>query len=207
MSGIVLGRKILVLGFNHNIQSSFGVTTKVIQEIRSWIAEESEGYNPMRPGDRDLAEQLAAGLFTYDRTTHLLLGIRDPILRMVFVEQLLESIRRVKYFSVIRSRKLSERSADPNDEMFDPLKASILHHRKGQINEAFWLVFLFVHFGKHNKGGWRYVRDVYGRLGEETGGIGLAHPSTIGFREWFNPPPRRIAAGGRSSRLWQPPKV
>lgn len=42
MSGIVLGRKILVLGFNHNIQSSFGVTTKVIQEIRRWIAEESK---------------------------------------------------------------------------------------------------------------------------------------------------------------------
>ena len=140
----------------------------------------------MRPGDRDLAEQIAAGLFTYERTNHLLLGIRDPILRMVFVEQLLESIRRVKYFSVIRSRKLSERSADPNDEMFDPLKASILHHRKGQIDEAFWLIFLFVHFGKHNKGGWRYVREVYGRLGD---GNRWDWASTsvdpIGFREWL----------------------
>ena len=36
-SGIELNRKILVLGFNHNLQSSFGVTTKVIQAIREWI--------------------------------------------------------------------------------------------------------------------------------------------------------------------------
>jgi hypothetical protein len=38
LSGIGLGRKMLVLGFNHNLQSSFGVTTDVVQAIRRWIA-------------------------------------------------------------------------------------------------------------------------------------------------------------------------
>jgi hypothetical protein len=33
------------------------------------------------------------------------------------------------------------------------------------LDEAFWLLFLFVHFGRHRRGGWRYARDVYGRLG------------------------------------------
>ena len=39
LSGIGLGRNLLVLGFNHNLQSSFGVTTNVIHAIRDWIAQ------------------------------------------------------------------------------------------------------------------------------------------------------------------------
>ncbi len=38
LSGFRLGHEILVLGFNHNLQSSFGVTTEVIHAIRGWIA-------------------------------------------------------------------------------------------------------------------------------------------------------------------------
>lgn len=37
VAGIHLGRKVHVLGFNHNIQSSFGVTTQVKNSIRSWV--------------------------------------------------------------------------------------------------------------------------------------------------------------------------
>ncbi len=37
ISGIQLRRELLVLGFNHNIQSSFGVTTEVMTAIRAWI--------------------------------------------------------------------------------------------------------------------------------------------------------------------------
>lgn len=36
-----LDREIVVLGYNHNIQSSFGVTTNVITAIRNWVAEQS----------------------------------------------------------------------------------------------------------------------------------------------------------------------
>lgn len=41
VSGIKLGRELLVLGFNHNIQSSFGVTKQVTEGIRDWIAKAS----------------------------------------------------------------------------------------------------------------------------------------------------------------------
>jgi len=41
LSGIPLGHNICVLGFNHNLQSSFGVTTKAIQSISAWIAQAS----------------------------------------------------------------------------------------------------------------------------------------------------------------------
>lgn len=119
----------------------------------------------MRPRDLATARRLDARLRSFDRRKRRLPGIRSAAARTTFLEQLLESIHRVKYVSVIRDRPLSARRMDPNDELFHPLKAAILHQRRGEIEEAFWLVFLFVHFGKHPKGGWRYAREVYGRLG------------------------------------------
>jgi hypothetical protein len=38
LSGIRLSGEILVLGYNHNLQSSFGVTNEVILAIRDWIS-------------------------------------------------------------------------------------------------------------------------------------------------------------------------
>jgi hypothetical protein len=105
-------------------------------------------------------------LCSFDQTKRPLLGIRDALSRETLIEQLLESVHRVKYVSVIRTRNLSDRRADPNDHLFDPLKAAILCQRQGRIDEAFWLVFLFVHFGKHAHAGWRYAREIYGRLGD-----------------------------------------
>lgn len=43
LAGIALGRTILVLGFNHNLQGSFGVTSSVTHAIRGWVAQASEG--------------------------------------------------------------------------------------------------------------------------------------------------------------------
>lgn len=42
ISNIDLEREILVLGFNHNIQSSFGVTSEVVAAIRLWVSETAE---------------------------------------------------------------------------------------------------------------------------------------------------------------------
>jgi hypothetical protein len=37
LAGVDLGRPVLVLGFNHNLQSSYGVTSEVKDTIRDWI--------------------------------------------------------------------------------------------------------------------------------------------------------------------------
>lgn len=37
IAGIPIGREIFLLGYNHNIQSSFGVTTEVMNSIGEWI--------------------------------------------------------------------------------------------------------------------------------------------------------------------------
>ena len=39
IGNVDLGRKIFVAGFNHNLQSSYGVTAEVVREIRHWISE------------------------------------------------------------------------------------------------------------------------------------------------------------------------
>jgi hypothetical protein len=43
ISEISLGHEVLVLGFNHNLQSSFGVTKDVIREISDWISRTARG--------------------------------------------------------------------------------------------------------------------------------------------------------------------
>jgi hypothetical protein len=99
---------------------------------------------------------------------------------------MLESVHRVEYVSVIRKRDVSDRRAEPNDELFDPLKAAILHRRLGNIDEAFWMVFLFVHFGRHARAGWRYAREVYGRLGAtEPWDWATISTDSSGFRSWL----------------------
>lgn len=42
LADVSLKRRVLVLGFNHNIQSSFGVTREVTNSIRRWIGKISE---------------------------------------------------------------------------------------------------------------------------------------------------------------------
>lgn len=42
VAGVHLDREVHVLGFNHNIQSSFGVTTRVKNAIRNWITKSAE---------------------------------------------------------------------------------------------------------------------------------------------------------------------
>ena len=45
LAGVDLGREIAILGFNHNLQSSYGVTKNVIQRIRSWVADAAAAVN------------------------------------------------------------------------------------------------------------------------------------------------------------------
>jgi hypothetical protein len=120
----------------------------------------------VRPKDRLRAEQIESNLCEFDASRRALLGIRDATRLETLIEQIIESLHRVKYPAVLLQRPLGARFADPDDELFDLLKAAIVNQRAGRLDEAFWLIFLFVHFGKHSRGGWRIAREVYGRLGE-----------------------------------------
>lgn len=122
----------------------------------------------MKSKEKSLAHKLGAKLSQFDQQNRSLPGIRAAANRNALIEQLIESIRRIRFVSLIDSRALTEMRADPTCDLFDPLRAAILHKRKGDTEEAWWLVFLFVHFGKHRRTGWRLARDIYGGLGRTT---------------------------------------
>jgi len=41
LCGVALPQKMLILGYNHNLQSSFGVTNDAVMAIREWVAQTS----------------------------------------------------------------------------------------------------------------------------------------------------------------------
>lgn len=79
--------------------------------------------------------------------------------------QLVDSLRRVRFAHHLQVARHDPRRADPTDDLFDPLRAAVLSNRAGEVDNAYWLVLLGTHFGKHQADGWRLTKDIYGRLG------------------------------------------
>ena len=131
------------------------------------------------------AAQIAAALQQFSASIHPLPGITTPQSAEVLVEQILESLHRVEYVSRMRERSLSRNRQDPHSAAFDPLKAAIIRQDAGELDEAFWMVFLFVHFGKNLRTGWRLARDVYGALGGQPWTWDRISRGPGRFRHWL----------------------
>jgi hypothetical protein len=101
------------------------------------------------------------------------------------IEQVIESERRRRFVQRLSTADLSPLRADPSSTLFDPLKAAAIHRQRGETDEAFWMVFLFVHFGRSRGGGWRYARDVYSRLGTGRWDWPTVAGDAAGFRSWL----------------------
>ena len=93
-------------------------------------------------------------------------GISDNARRRCLSRQIVDSLRRVEYARLLSRKKISQKCAVPYSGCFDPLKAAVLHNRAGLLDEAWWLVFLATHFGKHASDGWQLTESVYGALGQ-----------------------------------------
>ena len=140
----------------------------------------------MRPGDEQEARRLADGLRSFAANVRPLPGVALDANRTAFVEQLLESIRRIRYIAAIRQRAVSASRGDPASELFDPIKAAVLRMREGRRDEAFWFIFFSVHFGKNRRDGWRLARDIYGRLGRGAPWDWARTSANPGrFRQWL----------------------
>ena len=125
-----------------------------------------KGSTILRARDQQLASRLSAALTKYSDDEDNLEGIRAFENKTALIEQMIDSIRRIKYIQVIRDRKISQLRADPKCDIFDPLKAAIIHTSNGNIDEACWLIFLAIHFGKANPQGWALTKDIYSALDE-----------------------------------------
>jgi Alpha-glutamyl/putrescinyl thymine pyrophosphorylase clade 3 len=111
------------------------------------------------------ADKFRATLLDYAAKVRALPGITPAGHIDSLVGQLIESRRRIEFAHHVRDGNHSTNRMDPNSPIFDPLRAAVLHYRSGNLDEAWWLVFLATHFGKHAEDGWLLTRNVYGRLG------------------------------------------
>jgi len=140
----------------------------------------------VRPRDVGRGQKFDELLRGFSRDRHRLPGLQSKANRAAFVEQIVESIRRVEFINAIDKRDISDLRADPSNDLFDPIRAAIHHKRRGYIDEAFWLVFLSVHFGKNRRTGWRLARDVYGALSTSaTWDWTRISRDPQGFRRWL----------------------
>ena len=140
----------------------------------------------MRPADRPLARALAKAIDAWVVTHGHLPGLNSATARECFIRQLIDSDRRRRYVEHFRdSARLTRRNADPGSGVFNPFAAAVWHGRSGDLDEALWLVFLSVHFGRHPKARWRYAEHVYGRLGGGRWDWPSVATDTVGFREWL----------------------
>src|SRR4051812_35145155 len=101
----------------------------------------------LRPSDTARADTLNAKLIRFDAEVDNLPGIKDNIARAVLVEQMIESLRRIEFVYFVRDGKIDPHRADPSSHLFDPIRAAAYKIRRGELDEAFWLVFLSTHFG------------------------------------------------------------
>lgn len=141
----------------------------------------------MRPKERAVARQIARRLADYETEQRQLPGIASQAARSVLIERILESLRRIEYVRVIRQKPISLLRVDPTSPLFHPIKAAIYQYRLGNAEEAFWLVFLSVHFGRHGTTNWQLLRDVYGGLGQ--GGTWdwvTTSADPMAFRNWLD---------------------
>ncbi|MEF2252194.1 hypothetical protein V4D00_17440 [Ralstonia solanacearum] len=116
----------------------------------------------MRLRDQALAADLEEKLLAFRVDNKPLPGITEGDNRAAYVEQLVESVRRVKFVSAIGQKVICEERLDPKSDLFDPLRAATLYRQQGNLDEAFWLAFLFVHFGKSLRTRWNLTRAIYG---------------------------------------------
>lgn len=112
-------------------------------------------------------------------------GLLTPKHQEVLVQQLIDSIRRIQFVTIFRQREVDAECADPNSNAFHPVKGASYLFRQGQLDEACWLTFLAIHFGKNKKHQWSLIKSVYGGLGKKIWVWGTVTNDFAAFAEWL----------------------
>lgn len=147
--------------------------------------------------------QLEAGLLQFSKSDTPLIGVKDRLARQTLATQMIASLRRIDYTAILKNRHIDPDRADPESELFDPERAAILHARNGDFDEAIWLIFLSVHFGKHGKHGWLMLRDVYSGLGTGLWTWARVSAQPQAFRKWLRANRTRIRGAFGNHRKYE----
>jgi hypothetical protein len=139
----------------------------------------------MWPSRSQRLEQLEHALLHFSKHDTALVGIKDASARRTLAKQMIASLRRLDYTEILRQRDMHPNRADPGSQLFDPERAAFFHARNGDFDEAIWLIFLSIHFGKNGKHGWRMLRDVYSGLGTGRWTWARSVSEPAAFRKWL----------------------
>lgn len=136
--------------------------------------------------NRDIYNDVKAKLDRYRRDISLP-GIDDAEAENCFIKQFVDSYKRIKYIDLLKSRDIDSERKNPNSDLYDPIRAAILHFNNGDINEAVWNLLLYVHFGKNLRSNYGLIQAVYGKLGSVDIWSWDAISGNLGdFRYWLN---------------------
>lgn len=117
----------------------------------------------MHPQYKLLYGRLVRLLNSYDAAP--LLGLKSDDTVATLAMQFVESERKRDRILRLANRMPGADRLSPGLESFDPEFSAIERRISGDIEEAAWLTFLSVHFGRHGKDGWLLCRQIYGGLG------------------------------------------
>lgn len=149
-------------------------------------------------------QMLMNALKHHSKIVQPLPGIALPGPLDVLGSQLVASLRRERYFEVIKQRPdIPAERADPNDPSFEAELGVVHLLQTGQIDEAAWLIFLMTYFGKPYPEGWLLLRQVYGSLGAGTLTWASIAASPAAFETWQNSNWKKLTGKYGSHRKYE----
>ncbi|WP_246423669.1 hypothetical protein [Roseospira goensis] len=156
----------------------------------------------VRIKNEGISNDITATLKNFSETEINLPGISNPERRFVLAQQIIDSIRRIEYLHVVSIRAKSASLHTPYSGSFAPFGGAVVLHKAGRLDDAFWLVYLATHFGKHKIDGWNLTEDFYGRFGQ--GGAWdwpTASRDPLAISLWLDSIYPTVTASGRSRRF------
>lgn len=157
----------------------------------------------MWPAREAKRKSISDALREFSGEEHRLKGIENNNALEVLSMQMVASLRRMDYSNALLARDIAAERANPNSILFDPERAAILHARQGNLDEAAWLIFLSIHFGKHLKFGWKRLQDVYSGLGQQTWTWLRVSQEFEAFDEWLQANAERIGGAFGNHRKYE----
>lgn len=142
-------------------------------------------------------------LLTFHHNVRPLPGIPSRAERDALTSQIVASLRRLEFTQAKLARVPDARRADPTDDMFDPESGAIWLANQGLFDEAVWLTFLSVHFGRHGRSGWTRLKEVYGARGGAKWTWARVAADVPAFRAWLEANRHAIGGGFGNHRKYE----
>lgn len=155
----------------------------------------------LRVKDEKRSQEFLDGLQSFSGTLPLS-GLTTNIRKNVLVAQLVDSIRRINYLNLVAARAKSEALHTPYSGSFEPFGGAVVLANAGKLDDAYWLLYLATHFGKHKEDGWNLTEDFYGRFGQ--GGVwdwSKASQNPLDIANWLAGIYPHVTDAGRSRRF------